>query len=496
MTADVLIVAAILVGGILVGIRLMNSPRTAVAGNLLLAACVAGAIVATVVQAGVTDAAQLRIPLIALGAGLLIGLILALRATMIRMPQIVALLNGLGGAASALVGAVVLIAVASTAPEAESQVVADRIIAALAVAIGAATLSGSLVASGKLHGLMTQRSVALPRHRTIGVLLLAAAACLVVVSGLVADPASVAMPVLLCVCLTFGVLFALRIGGADMPVAISLLNSLSGVAAAIAGFAVKDLLLVSVGAVVGAAGLILTQIMCRAMNRSLPAVISGIRPAPKTATAAAVVQAAPAVDAVEVRQSDTDQEAVSEPAAPPGGDSASEPAPSAAELLRRAQKVVIIPGYGMALAQAQQNVKQLADKLESLGKQVTYAIHPVAGRMPGHMNVLLAEVDVSYDKLLDLDAANALLTQADLAIVVGANDVINPAAMTAVDTPIYGMPVLQAAEAGSLIICNFDRKPGYAGVPNPLYDRPDTVLMLGDAKETVAQLVGLLASNT
>ncbi|MBN2583883.1 MAG: NAD(P)(+) transhydrogenase (Re/Si-specific) subunit beta [Planctomycetes bacterium] len=475
MTAAALIVAAILVGGILVGIRLMSSPRTAVAGNLLLAACVAGAIVATVVQAGAADVAQLRIPLVALAAGLLMGFLLAWRATMIRMPQIVALLNGLGGAASALVGAVVLIAV-SSGTEAASQAMADRLIAALAVAIGAATLSGSLVASAKLHGLMTQRSVALPHNGTIGVLLLAAAAGMIVASGLVTDPATAAMPALLCVCLAFGVLFALRIGGADMPVAISLLNSLSGVAAAIAGFAVKDLLLVSVGAVVGAAGLILTQIMCRAMNRSLLAVISGIRPAP-------AATAAPTAEADPPRKSSVSAGA------------AEATALSAADLMNRAKNVVIIPGYGMALAQAQQAVKQLADRLERLGKQVAYAIHPVAGRMPGHMNVLLAEVDVSYDRLLDLDAANALLPQADLAIVVGANDVINPAAMTAVGTPIYGMPVLKACDARGLIICNFDRKPGYAGVPNSLYDLPATVLLLGDAKESVATLLQALGQT-
>ncbi|HOI54247.1 MAG TPA: NAD(P)(+) transhydrogenase (Re/Si-specific) subunit beta, partial [Phycisphaerae bacterium] len=366
MTPATLIVAVVLVGGILIGIRLMNSPGTAVRGNLLLAACVAVAIVATILGVG-ADAAQWRVPLVALAAGLLVGLVLALRATMIRMPQIVALLNGLGGAASALVGAVILVAVAADAPAAST---ADRIIAALALAVGAATLSGSLVAAGKLHGLMTQRSVAIPGYRTMAALLLVAAAALVALSGPVPGLRTAITLTLTCLCLVYGVVFALRIGGADMPVTISLLNSLSGVAAAIAGFAVKDLLLVAVGAVVGTAGLILTQIMCRAMNRSLLAVISGIRPAP---AAAAAATAAPT----------TADPSLDTPAhAPSDHAPADAHQPTTAELLNRAENIVIIPGYGMALAQAQQQVKQLADLLEGRGKKVTYAIHPVAGRMP------------------------------------------------------------------------------------------------------------------
>jgi NAD(P) transhydrogenase subunit beta len=265
--------------------------------------------------------------------------------------------------------------------------------------------------------------------------------------------------------LIFGLLFALPVGGADMPITISLLNSLSGVAAAIAGMALGDILLVAVGGIVGASGLLLTQIMSRAMNRRLSGILFSARQAPRPSVPAPTEDTEPAV-----RETvDLD------------------------EWLSVSKSIVIIPGYGMALSQAQEKVRSLHDRLEGLGKSVRFAIHPVAGRMPGHMNVLLAEVDIPYDKLFELDDINPTLPQTDLAIVIGANDVINPAANTAEGTPIYGMPVLDAGEAHRLIICNFDLKPGYAGVPNPLYDaRPNTLLMLGDAKESLDTILSAL----
>ena len=277
----------------------------------------------------------------------------------------------------------------------------------------------------------------------------------------------------------FGVAFAIRVGGADMPITISLLNSLSGVAGAIAGIAIANPLLVAVGGVVGASGLLLTQIMCRAMNRSLKGILFG-----KAATP--VAKAAPA----EEQAVATEEESVAEMDAPIEEVAAPEDEVSPGQLLAEAKKVILIPGYGMALAQAQGLVKQLADKLEANGTEVLFAIHPVAGRMPGHMNVLLCEVDVPYEKLYEMDDVNPQFAQCDVAVIIGANDVVNPAANTAQGTPIYGMPVLDVDKAKHLIVCNYDLKPGYAGVDNPIYTKSQGVtLLLGDAKETLAELL-------
>ena len=300
----------------------------------------------------------------------------------------------------------------------------------------------------------------------------------------------------------FGVVFAVRVGGADMPITISLLNSFSGVAAGIAGLAIADPLLVAIGGIVGASGLLLTQIMCRAMNRSLSDILLGKTSAsvrhygvPQTVSA---VPGAPAAlgfsggstgfdipDTLEAHGLSDTPEASETPETPA--------APTPAALLREAKRVIIVPGYGMALAQAQGLVKALADKLEAAGAEVQYAIHPVAGRMPGHMNVLLAEVDVPYDQLYEMDDINDAFALCDVCVVVGANDVVNPAANTAEGTPIYGMPVLDVENARHLILCNYDTKPGYAGVDNPLYTRESGVtLLLGDAKETLRGLLEAL----
>ncbi|MDR2713378.1 MAG: NAD(P)(+) transhydrogenase (Re/Si-specific) subunit beta, partial [Clostridiales bacterium] len=276
--------------------------------------------------------------------------------------------------------------------------------------------------------------------------------------------------------LFFGYWFAIRIGGADMPIAISLLNSFSGVAGGIAGMAISEPLLVAIGGVIGAAGLILTQIMCRAMNQHLWDILSG-----KTSTSAAGKKtAAPAAVTA----------AVPEPSTP------SAPETDLKSIIDKANTVIIAPGYGLALAQAQHVLKSLCDKLEEQGKEVLFAIHPVAGRMPGHMNVLLAEVDISYDKLLEMDEINPRFPDTDLVLVVGANDVINPAAHTAEGTSIYGMPILEAAKARHIIICNFDTKPGYAGVDNPLYENPKSILLPGDAQETLQGLLDTVSSTS
>ena len=273
----------------------------------------------------------------------------------------------------------------------------------------------------------------------------------------------------------FGIAFTVRVGGADMPITISLLVSLSGVADGIAGMAISNIRLVSLGGIVGASGLLLTKIMCRAMNRSLSDILMG-RTSVQPSAEAPFLKTAPA--------GTQDSEPVQDDSVSEG-----EPTDDVMKLLQQAKNVIIVPGYGMALAQAQQKVKVLADKLEARGASVDFAIHPVAGRMPGHMNVLLAEADVPYEKLRSMEEINHEFENCDLVIVIGANDVINPAANTAKDTPIYGMPILNVDQAKNVIICNYDMSPGYAGVDNPLYTKPGVIMMLGNAEETVQELI-------
>ncbi|HAV20543.1 MAG TPA: hypothetical protein DCX02_01300, partial [Firmicutes bacterium] len=271
--------------------------------------------------------------------------------------------------------------------------------------------------------------------------------------------------------LVYGVLFTIRVGGADMPITISLLNSFSGVAASISGFAVRNPLLVAVGAVVGTSGLVLTRLMCKAMNRSLSQVLAG-----KTV----LVSKESDTGAISVHEAEISEEKCK---------TDTEGQDDFLSFIRDAKSVIVIPGYGMALAQAQHEVKKLTDILEDMDKEVRFAIHPVAGRMPGHMNVLLAEADVPYDKLYEMDDINEGFRETDVVIVVGANDVINPAANTAEGTPIYGMPILRAYEAKHVIIFNLDTKPGYAGVDNPLYSMDNATLVLGDAAETLLEAI-------
>ncbi len=284
--------------------------------------------------------------------------------------------------------------------------------------------------------------------------------------------------VILVLSLLFGTIFAIRVGGADMPITISLLNSMSGLAASIAGFAIYNTLLVVVGAVVGASGLILTQIMCKAMNRSLFEVLAGNAENNKKKD-----KFISEVEDTKISEKTSTDKVVE-------NEEAEED--NIYTKVKNAENVIIVPGYGMALAQAQSKVKELHDKLEAEGKEINFAIHPVAGRMPGHMNVLLAEVDVSYDKLLELEQANPMFPDTDLVIVVGANDVINPAAKTAEGTPIYGMPILNVDEADDVLIMNLDKKPGYAGVDNSLYEAENTEMILGDAKESLTKLLSEL----
>ena len=495
MSALQIIISAILAVLVLAGISMMSKVRTAVAGNLLSAFAMLCGIVGTLFFAGVVSVWTIYVSIL---IGALIGCLLAARVQMIQMPQTVALFNGLGGGASALVG---LLSV-----HGDSAFV--RFTALLAVAVGMVTLVGSLIAAGKLHRVLPQKPVVWKGHALCTLLFLVLTLAFVV-AGTFAHGAG------LTVCLVgafvsaslFGLWFSLRVGGADMPITISLLNSLSGVAGSIAGMALGDVFLVAVGGIVGASGLLLTQIMCRAMNRKLMSILTGGTMTPSTQTPvieenAELVQRIMDLEKkikeleamvadLEARVQALDGQLNAAPAAAPAP---VEEAPTAASVLSKAKDVIIVPGYGMALAQAQHQVRQLADKLESRGARVRFAIHPVAGRMPGHMNVLLAEADVDYEKLYEMDAINDDFKNADAVVVIGANDVLNPAARNAVGTPIYGMPVLNVDQAPEVIVCNFDLKPGYAGVENPIYSREKGVyLELGDAKETLMRLMAGIA---
>ncbi len=467
-----IIICVVLSVLVLLGISMMSKVKTAVMGNIISAISVFAGIVVTLLYNNIISVGSIYIYVI---IGAIIGSTLAIRVKMIQMPQLVALLNGVGGLASALVGIVTLLGIGQLM---QKYPVFSDVTAVLAIVIGVITLVGSLVAAGKLHKLLSQKPVIWKNHSVIlnfSLIVLVLTVLYSVFLGKVISPsADIAIILLLSIGIStiFGYAFSIRVGGADMPITISLLNSLSGVAGAIAGMAISDILLVSVGGIVGASGLFLTQIMCRSMNRSLMDILTG-----KTSVAGKkTASPKPAAVAEAKKEEKSEKEQI-----------------SGENILKAAKSVIIVPGYGMALAQAQHQVRQLADKLESSGAQVRYAIHPVAGRMPGHMNVLLAEADVSYDQLYEMEAINDDFKNTDVVIVIGANDVLNPAARDAVDTPIYGMPVLNVDAAKEVFICNFDLNPGYAGVDNPLYKKETGVhLLLGDAKESVQKLIGFL----
>lgn len=464
------IICAVLSVTVLLGISMMSKVKTAVWGNIISAISVFTGIVVTLLYNQIISVGSIYVYML---IGIIIGSTFAVRVKMIQMPQLVALLNGVGGLASALVGILTLLGV--------GQLVSDfpvfsDVTAVLAIVVGIVTLVGSLVAAGKLHRLLSQRPVVWKNHSVVLNLSLVLLAVSVIYAAFVGNVfgASTDVTIILLISIVvsalFGFAFSIRVGGADMPITISLLNSLSGVAGAIAGMAIGDILLVSVGGIVGASGLFLTQIMCRSMNRNLMDILTGKTTIKKSSSPVEEIK-----------------EEVSEKQPENRGNL------SDGEILKAAKSVIIVPGYGMALAQAQHWVRQLADKLAANGADVRYAIHPVAGRMPGHMNVLLAEADVPYEQLYEMDAINGDFKNTDAVIVIGANDVLNPAARDAVGTPIYGMPVLNVDEAKEIFICNFDLNPGYAGVENPLYTKKSGVhLMLGDAKDSLSKMIDWL----
>lgn len=447
------LVDAAIVLTLVLGIRLFRSPRTARLGNLSAAGALTGALLAVLWGSG------LHSPVVMFSAMLVggsIGCLAALRTTMIGMPAMIAFQHGAGGIAA------FLISYGELAGAAESLAAFSRASGFLGLTIGAATFSASMVASGKLAGRIRQTPVLLTGHN--GMLLLLPG-LIIVIAALAWNFPGTDLSYLLLIVLAgiAGVLFAIRIGGADMPVLISFLNATAGFAAAFCGSAIRSSLLVACGAAVAASGSVLTIVMCRGMNRGLGSIFLGTK-SHGTESAAADP----------------------EPAEPDRKEDSLEKAVLA---MREAASVIVVPGYGMALAQAQILVAELTGRLESLGKQVRFAIHPVAGRMPGHMNVLLAEVDISYDKLIEMEAINSEFKDTDLVLIIGASDVVNPAAAETEGTPISGMPILMAHEARSIVVCNLDDRPGYSGVPNTLYRNGKAILIFGDAKQSLQGLL-------
>jgi H+-translocating NAD(P) transhydrogenase subunit beta len=455
---------------LLAGIHRFQSPVSARSGNQLASLALALGVVLALWRSGTAHPLLLAVAAL---AGAAVGWRLAMRVTMVQIPAMVAFQHGAGGLAAALVAYVEL--------EVAGHGVLDvgRLSGLAGLLIGAATFSGSMIAAAKLSGRMRPTPRILPAHGPIT----AAVLVISLVAGTWALRISPEAVLILAALLAVagGALFAVRIGGADMPVLISFLNATAGLAAAACGIILEDRLLIAFGATVAASGAILTRIMCHAMNRRMVKVFAGHQ------------------GEVNWRPFDmfhkprTTPEDFPAPAAAPAPVPVTDPLPAAVAALQEARRIVIIPGYGMALARAQFNVAGLAARWTALGKSVKFAIHPVAGRMPGHMHVLLAEADVDYDLLHEMDAINPELGDTDVVLVVGACDVVNPAAVQTEGTPISGMPILEAHLARTVIVCNLDRQPGYSGVDNLLYDDPGTILLLGDARQTTASLMEAFA---
>ncbi len=466
----------------IVAFKQMSGPRTAVRGNAIGAAGMAIAILAACFDPKVTGAvaAEGAWPLILIGVaaaiGGSIGATMALRYPMTGMPQMVALLNGFGGAASALVAGAELAstiassrgetpdpaAIASLAPWSQF-----AIATALTGLIGGVTLFGSLVAFGKLEELKQfKKAWTDPRRHWINATLAVALVGLLIAVCVKPDQA-LFFWLLVAVGSVLGCTLTLPIGGADMPVVICLLNSYSGLAAAAAGFVIDNSVLVIAGSLVGASGLILTAIMCDAMNRSLVGVLFG-------GLGTTAVADSDEVYAGKIKSAGAEEIAM---------------------ILEGADRVVIVPGYGLAVAQAQHAVRELSDVLEARGCQVEYAIHPVAGRMPGHMNVLLAEADVPYEKLREMDDINPAFAETDVAIVIGANDVVNPSARTDPSSPIAGMPILDVDKARTVVVVKRSLSPGFAGIPNPLFAADNTLMYFADGKKAILDLTTAIQSS-
>jgi H+-translocating NAD(P) transhydrogenase subunit beta len=440
----------------ILALRFLSDPAHARRGNQIGAAGMLVAIVVTWIKAGSASWWAIVIGM-AIGGGF--GAVAARRVKMTAMPQMVALFNGVGGGAAALIA---LAELHRILPEPGRPKIDIALAIALSGLIGAISFAGSMVAFAKLQELMQGRPITYPGQTfgNLALLTVCVALSITLVSGVQDEWL---LWVVIGSAALFGVLFVLPIGGADMPVVISLLNAFTGLAVAIGGFELENNVLIVAGMLVGASGTLLTLLMSRAMNRSIANVLFGaFGQVPAGAAAAA------AADGGAVRSASAEDVAV---------------------MLAYAHKVVFVPGYGLAVAQAQHDVRQLADLLEEKGVDVSYAIHPVAGRMPGHMNVLLAEANVPYPQLKEMDEANPEFGRTDVALVVGANDVVNPDARNNQGSPIYGMPILNVDDAQTVVVLKRSMNPGFAGIENPLFYNPKTVMLFGDAKESIVRLI-------
>lgn len=435
----------------IIGLKLLSHPSTARRGNLLSALGMLVAICVTLIDKEIIAYEWIAVALL---AGSVVGLVLAKKVALTSMPELVSLLNGIGGLASLLVA----LAMITT----QTQATYILIILLIAIAIGGVTFTGSLIAwaklSGKLSAIIKSKAMVFKGQAYVNSLLIVVIiACAVGMS--LAPNESLYTLAFVALCLVLGVMLVLPIGGADMPVVISLLNSYSGLAACAAGIALNNNLLIVAGALVGASGIILTSIMCKAMNRSLSNVLfSGFK----------------AVSTVDTKIEGEVKAVSSE---------------DAYYVIEAAQSVLVVPGYGMAVAQAQHAMKELQNLLEENGAEVVYGIHPVAGRMPGHMNVLLAEADVPYELLLEMDEVNPRMETYDVAFVIGANDVVNPAAREMAGSPIYGMPIINADLAKNVFIFKRTMASGFAGIDNPLFFKDNARMIFGDAKDSLNAII-------
>ena len=440
------------------GLKMLSHPRTARNGNIIASLGMLIAIVTTVYLGTDLDFTKIIIAMI---VGSIIGAFFAIRVEMTQMPQLVAIFNGFGGGASALVASSEFLKFSVESSHSPTFLIISIV---LSILVGTLTFTGSFIAFGKLQGLVTTRPVTFKGQQVINgliAIIIIIAAFMIPIHGIYSFYILVGLSALL------GILLVIPIGGADMLVVISLLNSYSGIAATMTGFVLvvnnpsAGIALIICGSLVGASGMILTQIMCKGMNRSLVNVVFG-------AVGGEVAGELSGAKQINIKSYSTEE---------------------AAMIFDAAEKIIIVPGYGLAVAQAQHAVRELADFLESKDKKVFYAIHPVAGRMPGHMNVLLAEANISYELLKDLDEINPEFKDCDVALVLGANDVVNPAARTDQNSPIYGMPILNVDKSRTVIINKRTMNTGFAGVQNELFGYDNSIMVFGDAKDMLVKLL-------
>ncbi|MFT4522076.1 MAG: NAD(P) transhydrogenase subunit beta [Bacteroidia bacterium] len=440
------------------GLKLLGNPQSARRGNLFAAAGMILAIIGTLFLHGKEVATIIYVLIFsAIGIGTIIGWLMAKKVQMTKMPELVSIFNGMGGACAALISLIEFHHNVGN-PNKIGIILAGLI-------IGSVSFSGSMIAWAKLNGTLN-KAIRLPKYNMVNNLIMIGLVVFAVYMVVTGTGSIGLLYALFAASIIYGVLFVIPIGGADMPVVISLLNSFTGLAAALGGFLYGNMVMLTGGILVGSAGTILTLAMCKAMNRPLSNVIFGAFGEGAVVTGGS---------------SNTDQGSVREVTVT-----------DVSVMMNYAQRVVIVPGYGLAVAQAQHVVHELEELLESRGVQVKYAIHPVAGRMPGHMNVLLAESNVSYDKLVEMEDINSEFPQTDVVLVLGANDVVNPAARTDSSSPIFGMPILNVDESKQVIVNKRSMKPGYAGIENELFFYPKTGMLFGDAKDVVQKVVNEL----